>query len=49
LIVIDRPGCGATPPVPLADRIRISGDMVVSVLEHLNIKLDHLIVNSAGI
>jgi pimeloyl-ACP methyl ester carboxylesterase len=81
LIAVDRPGVGATPVVPLEDRIRIScrellhrtrcftvlaaspvlavspvlgasDPMVVlieSVLEHLQVKLAHLLATSAGI
>ncbi|RXK42428.1 hypothetical protein M231_00418 [Tremella mesenterica] len=48
-IVVDRPGIGATPVVPLQDRIRLTCEMMVSVLEHLKIKLSHLIAASAGI
>lgn len=62
LIAVDRPGVGATPVVPLEDRIRISccelprpcspeltAVLIASVLEHLEVKLAHLLATSAGI
>ncbi|ORY35505.1 Alpha/Beta hydrolase protein [Naematelia encephala] len=49
LIAIDRPGVGATPNVPLEDRIATSCNMTVSVLEHLGIKPNHILATSAGI
>lgn len=49
LIAVDRPGVGATPMVPLENRIRLSCEMIVSVLEHLGIKLAHVLATSAGI
>ncbi|KAK8854694.1 hypothetical protein IAR55_003433 [Kwoniella newhampshirensis] len=49
MIVVDRPGCGGTGEVPLVERIERSCEMIVSVLEHLNIKPAHVLATSAGI
>nr|ODN91925.1 hypothetical protein L203_01179 [Cryptococcus depauperatus CBS 7841] len=42
MIVVDRPGCGGTGQIPLDQRIERSGEMMVSVLEHLKIKPAHI-------
>ncbi|KAL7422437.1 hypothetical protein Q5752_003085 [Cryptotrichosporon argae] len=49
MICVDRPGLGATPPVPLADRLRVSCAHIVSVLEHLGVAVAHVLATSAGI
>ncbi|ODN90815.1 hypothetical protein L198_06132 [Cryptococcus wingfieldii CBS 7118] len=49
LIVVDRPGTGGTGQVPLNERIARSCEMVVSVLEHLDVKPAHMLATSAGI
>ncbi|WOO82616.1 uncharacterized protein LOC62_04G006096 [Vanrija pseudolonga] len=49
LITVDRPGIGAVPPVPLADRIGTSCMMIESVLEHLGVKVAHVLATSAGV
>nr|XP_031864044.1 uncharacterized protein CI109_000688 [Kwoniella shandongensis]KAA5531116.1 hypothetical protein CI109_000688 [Kwoniella shandongensis] len=49
LIVVDRPGCGGTGEVPLDERIERSCEMIVSVLEHLQVKPAHILATSAGI
>ncbi|KAJ9099908.1 hypothetical protein QFC21_003913 [Naganishia friedmannii] len=49
LIALDRPGCGGTQWVDLAERIDTSADMMLSVLEHLRIQIKHIMVASGGI
>ncbi|KAI5452465.1 hypothetical protein NCC49_000628 [Naganishia albida] len=49
LIAVDRPGCGGTPWMGLGCRIDKSTDMVVSVLEHLHVRIKHIVVASGGI
>ncbi|ORY35705.1 hypothetical protein BCR39DRAFT_511644 [Naematelia encephala] len=49
MIAIDRPGCGVTPAVPISQRIQLSAQMAVSVLEHIGVKPRHILVTSAGI
>jgi len=49
MIVVDRPGCGATPMVPLEDRLRVSSELMMSVMEHLDVKPRHILSTSAGI
>jgi pimeloyl-ACP methyl ester carboxylesterase len=60
LIVVDRPGTGATPMVPLPDRVDTScrarpwhpdltAEQIASVLEHLDVKPAHMLATSAGV
>ncbi|BEI79951.1 hypothetical protein CcaverHIS002_0104800 [Cutaneotrichosporon cavernicola] len=49
LIVVDRPGTGATPMVPLPERIDTSCQQIASVLEHLDVKPAHMLATSAGV
>ncbi|CAK9779610.1 unnamed protein product [Cutaneotrichosporon oleaginosum] len=49
LIVVDRPGTGATPMVPLPERMNTSCQHIASVLEHLDVKPAHMLATSAGI
>ncbi|OCF57548.1 hypothetical protein L486_05006 [Kwoniella mangroviensis CBS 10435] len=49
MIVVDRPGCGGTNEVLLGERIDRSCEMIVSVLEHLNIRPTNILASSAGI
>ncbi|WWC90593.1 uncharacterized protein L201_005529 [Kwoniella dendrophila CBS 6074] len=49
MIVVDRPGCGDTGEVILGERIDRSCEMIISVLEHLNLKPANILASSAGI
>lgn len=49
LLVVDRPGMGASTNVPLAQRIAIWVDMLPRLLAHLGIPRVNLVSHSAGI
>ncbi|MCO5566256.1 hypothetical protein L7F22_019932 [Adiantum nelumboides] len=48
MIAIDRPGAGGTPPCERADRMQISTNHTLSVLEYMHIDRVDILTHSAG-